>query len=88
MDYEFLRKIMKDAHFTEKGINQYIEIRNNFNKIHKFYDEYCGSFYFSENDLFENINEVLMYLETHHNYCLISCDEVDGIKWILCEQDF
>lgn len=54
-------------------------------ELSKFYDCYMGNFGFTENELFENMNKILMWLEKYENYGLIfqTNESYNGKCWWL-----
>lgn len=73
--------------FTELGLKTQKEAKE-FG-LNAYYDEYMGNFQFSENELFENMNKVLMWLESHEDYAVIfqKMEEYEGRNWFLTPQN-
>ena len=73
--------------FTEVGLSLIRQSKEY--ELDKFYDAYMGNFGFTENDLFENMNKILMWLEDHKDYALIYqfCEDYDGRYWWLTPQE-
>ena len=67
---------------TENGKGIYEQAKEL--KLDGFFDPYVGNFGFNENQLFENMNSILIWLENHSDYVLMYQDGYDdGICWWL-----
>lgn len=71
--------------FTEKGKQIYNEAIEY--KLDDYYDPYNGNFGFTEDELFRNMNKVLMWLEKHDKYVLLYeyNEAYEGKNWWLTE---
>lgn len=66
-----IRIAMLKRGFTVKGVDLYLEVRNNYPRLYCYYDEYNGNFGMTETELIHEIEEVKMFLRNHEDYCLI-----------------
>lgn len=91
MDYESMVEListMKEKHFTDNGIALYLEVKNEYADIVKYYDEYMGNFGFTEAEMIYHLPTIKKWLTNHINYALIyadySEDDIDAC-WFLSE---
>lgn len=71
--------------FTEYGLKIISESKEY--GLDDFLDAYMGNFGFTEDELFRNMNKILMWLENHNSYVLLYQyhEEYEGRNWWLTE---
>lgn len=74
-----------NGYLTEKGAKRFLEAEEY--DLSNYYDMYMGNFQFTENELFENMNTILMWLEEHEDYALIHQGACEGGDWFLTPQE-